>query len=615
MDAITFSVLVSRIDSIATEMTIALENAAMTSILGLCRDYSCCIYDVGLRQVAAVDAIPIHTNSMHLLLREVAEAFEGDIAQGDVIACNYAYSGNSHIGDLVTVCPVFVAGRQMFWAAAKGHQLDVGAPEPISANAWARDVFQEGLQIPPVKLYDRGVPRRDVINLYLTNVRWREALEGDLMAMLGAIRTGERRLVELCEAYGPATIERFVDEVIDYAAQRTAAEIRAMPNGVYEAEGWLDGDGAGHADMPVRCTVTVADDTVAVDFAGSAPQVPAGVNASYAVMQAAGGIPVMMALDPDIPHNEGCLRRVQVTAPAGSICNAEYPAATATATTEPGDVMQDVVCRALAQVIPERVHAGTAHWANIPMLSGVDGRTGRPWGHLFLNDGGGGGAALGVDGWPMITTPCAYGGLKTASVEETELLYPVRFLEWEVEPDSMGLGEQIGGPGVRCTIAPVGAPMELLLKNDAHHNPPFGLLHGTAGRGGGHYIEEASGRRRFLPVATHVTLHEDQSWTGVSTGGGGYGDPLRRDPDRVRLDVRRGLYSPATAEAVCGVVLSHAPSYEVDRAATETAREVLRRARRHTAQPLAVPDRPGAGSWIADTLRPGDEAPPPREQQ
>jgi N-methylhydantoinase B len=271
--------------------------------------------------------------------------------------------------------------------------------------------------------------------------------------------------------------------------------------------------------------------------------------------------------------------------------------------------MQDVVCRALAQAIPERVHAGTAHWANIPMLSGVDPRTGEAWGHLFLNDGGGGGAARGVDGWPMITTPCAYGGLKTASVEETELLYPVRFREWEVEPGSMGLGEQIGGPGVRCTISPVGGPIELLHKNDAHYNPPFGVLGGTAGRGGGHFVEEATGHRRFLGAAAHVTLHSDEAWTGVSTGGGGYGDPLARAPETVRRDVRRGYYGAGLAEQVYGVVLSPAPDPEVDVAATEAARAALRSLRGTAPQPVAVPTEPSASTWLADTLRPGDEAP------
>lgn len=608
IDPITFSVILNRLSSIATEMTLALEKAAFTAILSLARDYSCCIYDARARQVAVVDAIPIHTNSVHLVLAAIVEAFDGDIHEGDVIACNDPYRGNTHIGDLVTAVPVFHESRLMFWSVAKGHQLDVGAPVPTSAYAGARNVWQEGLTIPPLKLYERGRPRKDVIDLYLSNLRWRALLEGDLMAQLGAAWTGERRLHELCAAYGRAALELYLEEAIRYAERRTRAEIREWPNGTYSAEGWLDSDGGAQRNVPIRCTVAIEDEAIHVDFSGSAQQVDGGMNASYAVLQAAGGIPVVMAIDPDIPHNEGCLRTVTVTAPEGSICNARYPAATAVSTVEPGDLMQDVVCMALAQAVPERIRAGNTHWQNIPMLSGVDERTGVFWGYLLVNGGGGGGAAHGVDGWPLLTCNAAQGGLKTASVEHTELLHPLMIEEWEVEPGSMGLGAWIGGPGIRCTLRPLHGAADALFYSDALINPPYGLAGGTPGAGGGSYIEDdATGVRRFLPPAVYARIGTAERWTGVSTGGGGFGNPLERAAEQVRLDVRDGLYSAALAAEVYGVVLAGSADPEIDEQATGAARLAIAARQADEGVPLVLPRAPATSTWVERTMRPADQ--------
>jgi N-methylhydantoinase B len=600
VDPVTFSVILSRLGSIATEMTATLEHAAMTPLLALCRDYSCCIYNQHAQQVAMVDALPIHTNSMRLVLEEIARFFGDGIADGDVIACNDPYHGNTHIGDLVTACPVFHNGRHLFWTATRGHQLDVGAPIPTSDQPWARNVWQEGLTLPPVKLYEAGLPRRDVLELYLVNVRYRSLLEGDLMAQLGSVWTGARRLVELCDEYGAGTVEAYVEHALEYAARRTREEIERMPDGVYEGEAWLDAASDDVRDVRVGCRLAVSGGEIDVRFSGP-PQAESSRNASRAVQLAAGGIPVLTAIDPDIPHNEGCLGQVHVSAPPGSLCQAEHPAATAAATTIPGDVMQDATARALALAVPDRVAAGSAHWSNAPMLSGVDAATGEAWGHLLLNGGGGGGAAAGADGWPLITTPACQGGLKTASVEETELRYPLLFDVWEVEPESMGLGEWIGGPGIRCAVRATEGQIEMISVTDGLVNPPFGLLGGTAGAGGGAYLCDASDRRRFLDSAYWITLGTGEQWSGISSGGGGYGDPHARPSTAVARDVRDGLYTRATALSVFGVVL------DAELGIDESATEALRERSRVADGPVALPTHPHASTWLADTMRPGDE--------
>jgi len=604
VDPITFSVVLNRLQSIATEMTHALENAAFTSFLSLLCDYSCCIYDAEARQVAVKDAIPIHTNSMHLVLREIDEFFGGDINEGDVIMCNDPYRGNTHVGDLVTAHPVFHEGTHMFWTVARGHQLDVGAPVPHSAHGGAEDVYQEGVFLPPVKMYEGGKERRDAVEWYLANLRYRELLRGDLMAQFGAIWTGGRRLVELCERYGNDQILSFVEQALVYAERRTRAEIREMPNGEYVAEGWLDTDGGDATDQRVVAKVTIHDETVEVDFDGSDPAGAYGLNSSYATMQAAGGIPLMMAIDPDIPHNEGCLRLVDVRAPEGTLCNAAYPSATAMATTQPTDLMQDVVAMALAKAIPERMRAGGSHLANTPMFAGVDERDGTAWGHMAINGGGGFGATDAADGWPLMVTQASWGGLKLASVEQTELLYPIRIDECELAPDSMGLGKQIGGPGIRCAIRSLHGDVDVIYTSDGLVNPPFGVAGGTPGAGGGAYIEELeTGTRRFLHSAMFpLRMRRDEIWVGESTGGGGYGDPSERPIDRVVADVRDGFYSRERARDVYGVVLSE--DLELDEQATTRLRSEIPAGA--SSRGSVLPLGPRSSSWFADAMREGE---------
>ncbi|MBL8581426.1 MAG: hydantoinase B/oxoprolinase family protein, partial [Rhizobiaceae bacterium] len=239
-DPITFSVILNRFHSIAYEMTLTLERSAWTSILALCRDFSCAVYDAKSRQLAMEDALPIHTTSLGLVLAEISRTFGEDILDGDVFLCNDPFRFNTHIGDLVTAAPVFVDGVHRFWSVTKGHQMDVGAFVPSSVTADARNVYQEGLTIPPIKLFEAGRERKDITDLYLSNMRFRDALHGDLMAQLGSIEKGKQRLIELCAEFGAEEVLRYTDAIIDYADRRMSEEIRRMPDGVYYAEGWID---------------------------------------------------------------------------------------------------------------------------------------------------------------------------------------------------------------------------------------------------------------------------------------------------------------------------------------------------------------------------------------
>ncbi len=259
------------------------------------------------------------------------------------------------------------------------------------------------------------------------------------------------------------------------------------------------------------------------------------------------------------------------------------------------------VFKALAAAIPERIPAGGCSISHMAMFYGTQPDTGAPWGHMLFNNGGGFGASAKADGWPLSATAAAWGGLKAASIEHTELLFPFRFECWEIEPDSMGLGAHIGGPGIRCRIRPEGGEIRVIDSTDGLVNPPYGMEGGTPGAGGGTCIEPAAGPRRFLTSTCHERFTPDEVWVGVSSGGGGYGNPLERPIERVRRDVRDGLYSRPTAARVYGVVLSGDPDPVLDAERTNEAREAIAQARAGQ-QGQVVPTAPDASGWLADHM-------------
>ncbi|WP_024355657.1 hydantoinase B/oxoprolinase family protein [Leucobacter chironomi] len=603
LDPITFSVIMSRFHSIANEMTITLERSAWTSILALCRDYSCAVYDADNRQLAMEDALPIHTTSLGLVLAEISRTFEGDINDGDVFICNDPYRYNTHVGDVVTAAAVFVDGEHRFWSVTKGHQMDIGAFVPSSVTAAARNIYQEGLTIPPVKLFDAGKERKDITDLYLANLRYSELLHGDLMAQLGSIEKGKQRLVELREEYGTEEVLHYSEEILRYADRRMAEEIRAMPDGVYYGEGWIDSDGVDVEDIPIRVKVTIADDQVEVDYTESGPQAQGGVNGSFATSSAAGAAPFMYYINPDIPHNQGAIDHIKVVLKEGTICLPEYPASTSAATIVPSDMMSDAINKALSQALPKQVLGGTARCANVPQFSGAEGHDGEPWGVMMFNNTGASGAASDADGWPLFESHAAFGGLKAQSIEQLEMLYPLMVDTLEVETDSMGHGRQIGGPGVRMAIRSTKGDMECITFGDGAQNPPHGVAGGLRGCGGGQYVENlATDHRRYFSASGQVVVKPGERHVGISTGGGGNGDPRERDVELVRQNARDGWISRETALEVYGVVLSD----DLDPVVDETATTAKRRSMPARDASLVEPLVPSASTWLEENMRDGD---------
>jgi N-methylhydantoinase B len=603
VDPITFAVMRRRFESIAQEMTLSLERSSWTTMLALNRDFSCVIYDHRPRQVCMHDAVAIHTTSMHLVMEAIADAFADDVHDGDVFICNDPYRGNTHVGDVVIAAPVFSGEALRFWSVAKAHHMDIGAFVASSCTPASENVWQEGIQIPPVRLVDGGRPRKDIIELFLANVRYRELVEGDLMAQLGAVQRGRRLLHELCEEEGADAVSRASDELLEYADRRMSRAIEAIPDGVYHGEAWVDSDGVDVTDVPVRATVTIAGDQVHVDFSDSGPQAKGAMNGTLATTTGAATIPFLLYVDPDIPHNDGAIRHVTVTAAEGTIAHARHPASTSIATMVPSAALGAAVHKAMAQAIPERVIAGAARSANAPQFAGEDPRTGKPWGMNLRNGVGGSGANREAEGWPVITNEGA-GGLKIQSIEQLELIYPLFVEEMQIAPGSMGYGTHNGGAGTRIAVRPRDAPMSAITFGDGVINPPHGIAGGTPGFGGGSYVEDReTGRRRYVSASGSVTVGEHETWVGVSSGGGGWGDPLRRAAPEVVRDVAEGLVATGTARAVFGVVI--APDGTLDAAATDALRG-QRAASQPPTPPLVSPTEPGVGDWARREMCEGD---------
>jgi N-methylhydantoinase B len=606
LDPTTFTVLIRRYVAVVDEMTAALENAAWTSILALARDFSCAIFDWKTRLIAMHEGAPLHISGMHVVLEEIAHRFEGSIKDGDVMICNDPYSGNSHVGDVVIASPVFAEDELIFWSAVKVHHLDIGAPWPTSMPYLATDVWTEGLTMPPLKIYDGGEFREDVFQMILANLRYPDQLRGDLLAQQGSVGVGKRALLRIVERYGAEAVRRYTDAIRLYAYKRAGDEIKQWPDGTYVGESWLDSDGQGTEDIYVRAEVRIEGEMVHIDLTGSDEQAPGAVNSSYANSVAACVLPVLECLDPDIPpHNRGCQDHVVINpGPKGTVTNCRWPGSTAVDTALSGDCIQEAVWKALAQAIPDKVIGGVAKSPAVAFVSGVDRREGSetPWGMAIFNSSGGGGASKGYDGWHQFVCYGCMGCLKCSSIEMMELLYPVIFEQLEIEPMSGGAGQWVGGPGIRTTMRPHGGFVDIYITGEGMLNPPHGAVGAEPGCGGGTWHAQANGKRTFHGSKAHIPLAAGEGWFCVSSGAGGYGRPIDRDPWRVADDVRDELVTPEFAHDVYGVVLRD--TGEPDQEATAARRAELEATRTYA---VTKPNYPRAASWLETEMREGEE--------
>ncbi|TKX85719.1 hydantoinase B/oxoprolinase family protein, partial [Halorubrum sp. SS5] len=395
IDSVTLEVTRNAAAAVCEEMNANLIRTGYSPNIKERRDCSCALFDADAEMIAQAENMPVHLGSMPFSVRAAIDRFpRASLDPGDAILLNDPFYGGAH---LPLVTPVYHDNEIIAFTANRAHHADVGGSHAGSVSADSTEIYQEGIRIPPVKLFEKGEPNDAVFEMILSNVRTPDERRGDLRAQEAANETGRRRFGDLAERYGADKLEVALEEIKNYSERRMRSEIESLPNGEYSFEDVLDDDGAGNVDLPIEVTLTVDGDEILVDFAGTADQTAGPVNAVFAVTASATYYAVRCVTDPEIPPNHGCYRPITIEAPEGSIVNPSPPAAVVGGNLETSQRVTDVVLGAFAEVVPEKVVAGSQGTMNNVTFGGEDPRSGEAYA-FYETQGGGFGGRAGKDG-------------------------------------------------------------------------------------------------------------------------------------------------------------------------------------------------------------------------
>ncbi len=503
--------------SIAEEMGVVLRKTAYSANIKERRDYSCAVYDAAGETVAMGDHMPVHLGAMPLSVRHAIDAFRLD--PGDVVMLNDPFQGGTHLPDITAVSAVFIKGRNRpaFYVANRAHHADVGGMSPGSMPL-AREIYQEGIRIPPVLLVRAGVVDRGLMRLILANVRTPDEREGDLLAQMMANQRGDDRLREIVSKYGLARVERNMRELQDYSERMTRAAIRKLPDGVYRFTDFLDGDGVIDRPVKIQVAITIRGDSAQVDFAGSDAQVAGSVNANYAVALSATMYAFRCLMAEDVPYTAGLLRPIRVVAPERSVVNAGLPAAMAAGNVETSQRITDVLLGALAQAAPDRIPAASSGTMNNLSLGGWDARRNRPFAYYETIAGGMGASAKGPG---ESATHTHMTNSWNTPIEAFERQYPLRVARYEVRRGSGGSGKHAGGDGIVREIEFL-TPCDVTILSDRRARGPYGLAGGRAGTPGRNTL--LRGRKQTkIPAKANFLVRAGDVLRIESPGGGAWG--------------------------------------------------------------------------------------------
>jgi N-methylhydantoinase B len=505
--------------SIAEEMGAVLRRTSYSANIKERRDYSCALYDAAGETVAMGDHMPVHLGAMPLSVRHAMAAFR--FAPGDVAILNDPFAGGTHLPDITAVAGVFVGGgRPAFYVASRAHHADVGGMSPGSMPL-AREIYQEGLRIPPTLLVRRGRLDEDLLRLILANVRTPEERRGDLLAQLMSLRRGEARLRELAARYGLAAVRRNMRALQDYSERMMRAALAELPEGVYRFEDRLDNDGVSRRPVRIAALISVRRGSAVVDFSGSDAQAQGPVNANYAVAVSAAMYVFRCLVRGDVPYTAGLMRPIEVIAPEGSVVNARPPAAMAAGNVETSQRIVDVLLGALASAAPERIPAASSGTMSNLSLGGWDALRHRPFAY-YETVAGGMGASAHWRGSSAIHTHMT-NSWNTPS-EALEHQYPLRVRAYRIRTGSGGAGRHPGGDGILREFELL-APCQLTLLSDRRTRGPYGLAGGGPGKPGRASLLRR-GRAIPLPGKCVIEARPGDVLRIETPGGGGYGDSL-----------------------------------------------------------------------------------------
>jgi N-methylhydantoinase B len=562
-DQVTLTVIDNYLTSTCRDMGVTMMTTAYSPIFNESLDFSCVIFDPGGQMLAQAEFCPSQIGTIKFTVTwTIAELGLDAFEEGDVVLHNDPYRGSGHVPEHMLLKPVFWDGQLVAFVANVAHMSEIGAKTPGGLCGDATEIFQEGLLLPPVKLRRRGEDVEDVWKIVLSNHRTPRVTYGDFRAMIGSLDLAERRVHKLIEDYGLDVVLEATGELLTVSERRMRAEIERIPDGVYAFEDAIEDDGISEGSYPMKLLLTVDGGEVIADFTGSARQAVGPVNAIYAVTASAIYNAFLHLTDPSIPRNEGCYRPFTIIAPPGTIVNCSFPAPVAGGNTETSPRLTDMVFGALQSAIPERVAAACGGTSSPFLFGGTDPRTGEPYAHFHF-EGVGWGGRHGKDGNNMVVT--INGNCRNTPVEVFETRYPAfRIDSYRLVRDSGGPGEFRGGLGGERILTVTVPEVTVSALLNRMKTEPWGVLGGGTGAVGGLWVRRA-GQEEWSTFVEEfgtmspskfsgVILHEGDQVKILMPGGGGYGDPLERDRERVRRDIAEGFISEAAAIRDYGLI-------------------------------------------------------------
>jgi N-methylhydantoinase B len=566
-DPIRFEVVRNALTAVTEEMALALRRSAYSTNIRTRQDFSCAFFDRDLRVMAQAFTQPVHLGSMVQLVPRAIRAYGPEnLAAGDVLVTNDPYGGGVHLNDVTMIAPAFYGDELFGYVANLAHHADVGGGAPASIGAF-REVFQEGVIIPVVKIASKGAIVDDIFRLILSQIRSKRETTGDMRAQIAANVTGTRRMTELLDRFGLEAVRGDLETLVEYTRRRTQSELAKLPAGTYVAEGFVDNDGFTDQPVRLRASVTLSDGQVIFDLTGSDPQRRAPVNSTFAQTYSACAFAVKCLIDRDVPVNQGFYDLIQVEAPLGTVTNC-LPPAPVVGGWETQTRLVDVMFKALAPAMGDGALAGTKAMMAQAGFGGIDPRRSEYYCFYEALAGGFGGRKE-KDGPDAVQTHGQ--NTENAPIEEIEANYPVRITRYELIPDSEGPGRRRGGLGLRRDyLFPDHGPAFTIL-SDRDREGPWGIRGGLPGDVA-RYILNPDGAQRRLGSKMTVELQPGDVVSFRTCGGGGYGPPFDREPERVLSDVRNGKVSLARARDLYGVAIDPV-NWAVDEEETRRMRE------------------------------------------
>ena len=561
LDGARLAILNNRFEGVARKMANTLLRAGRSGVLNRARDFSACIVTADHQLLTAAESLPIHVLSGPDLMAASMQRFHPALKRGDAFLHNSPYHGCSHPADHSILVPVIDdEGRHRFTVVAKAHQADIGNSLPTTYHGGARDVYEEGALIfPAVKVQQNYETREDIVRMCEMRIRVPEQWKGDFLAMLGAARIGERELMALAADIGWDELDRFTQSWFDYSEQRMVDAIAQLPSGRVAASSTHDHiPGTPEDGVAIQAVVDIDPDAakIVVDLEDNIDSLPCGLNLSEACARTSALIGVFNSIDHGVPKNAGAFRRVDVRLREGCVCGIPvHPTSCSAATTNIADRVCSATQAAIAQIADgfgmAEVGAGLA--ASSGVISGRDPRTGKAFINQLFLGATGGGATAHNDAWLTYLHAGNGGMCFIDSVELDEICQPIIVESRRLLKDTEGPGRQRGAPSLEVVFGPVGCDVDVAFVSDGTVNGPTGVRGGGVGGQSRQLLRKRDGTLRHVEQNTVLKVGDGEAVVSVTCGGGGYGDPKTRDPEKVRHDVREGWISPDRAAAVYGV--------------------------------------------------------------